>query len=253
MPTTMQNKLPEQLPIIIAEGRRVAERAVQRFAAHNGVSLQTREWVFPAPPDGLPGVPPNTRRGSLPNRVIQGDSLSAAAALLAGDAEQPSLRGQIGLILIDPQVAIASNRCADVASCLAGIVPRLVLMRELLNRNGAIYIRLDELVMPHVAMMVDELFGSRIAVHAFTATDAAESNGGAPLPSDEVLDAVILVGSDRHMLVADFLGDFGRAAVTAARYGRRWIAADRDEMACQIMRRRLRGYSTDPFLYQTVV
>jgi hypothetical protein len=249
--TTMPNSLPQQLPTIIAEGRRIANDAVHRFVAGDGARLHTREWVFPAPPDGLPGMPPNARRGASPNRLIHGDSLSAAAAMLAGDAQQPSLRGRVGLILLDPQAGGIS--CAgDVVSRLAAIVPRLLLMRELLSRNGAIYIRLDELVMPYVATMVDEVFGPAIAVHAFTAGDAAEPCSRTPLPSDEVLDAVILVASDRHMVVADFLGDFGRAAVAAARYGRRWIAADHDQTACELMRRRLRGYCTDPFLYQSV-
>ena len=67
-----------------------------------------------------------------------------------------------------------------------------------------------------------------------------------------MLDAIILVASDRHTLVADFLGDFGRAAVAAGRYGRRWVAVDCDDAACKVARRRLQGYSPDTSLYQTI-
>ena len=92
------------------------------------------------------------------------------AALLAGDAETPSLRGKIDLIYIDPpfdskadyrtkitlpggdveqkptvieQFAYSDTWADGTASYLAMIVPRLCLMRELLSDKGSIYVHLD--------------------------------------------------------------------------------------------------------------
>jgi len=246
----MPRGLPEQLSTVLAEGQREAERTLLRFAASEA-RLQSREWIFPMASSGLHGA--QTRCPAVPNRLIHGTSMSAAAALLTGDAGQPSLRGQIGLILIDPHQetpADSGHHADNIAARLAVIVPRLVLMQGLLSRTGSIYIRLDELVMPYIEMMVDNLFGPTISVHAFTG-----GHGAGPAtaePSDEVLDAIILVVSDRHTLVADFLGDCGRGAIAAARYGRRWIAADNDHAVCQVMRRRLQSYGTEPFLYQSI-
>ena len=51
---------------------------------------------------------------------------------------------------------------------LAALVPHLVLMRELVNQSGTMYLRLDEQIAPYVALMADELFGKTIAVHVFS-------------------------------------------------------------------------------------
>ena len=104
------------------------------------------------------------------NRLIYGDNLLAMAALLAGDEHTPSLRGMVDLIYIDPpfdskadyrtkvvlpgveleqrptvieQFAYSDTWSDGTASYLAMIVPRLVLMRELLRDTGSIYVHLD--------------------------------------------------------------------------------------------------------------
>ena len=108
------------------------------------------------------------------------------AALLAGDAETPSLRGKIDLIYIDPpfdskadyrtkitlpggdveqkptvieQFAYSDTWADGTASYLAMIVPRLCLMRELLSDHGSIYVHLDWHVGHYVKMALDEIFG----------------------------------------------------------------------------------------------
>jgi hypothetical protein len=243
----MPNNLLEQVPEIIAEGRQEAERTLAHFNRRNGASLQTREWVFPAAPMEPQGLPRDTRPGIQPNRLIHGDSLLAAAALLAGDARLPSLRGRIGLILIDPQLDAqtgAHGSSDGVASYLDMITPRLVLMRELLSQTGTIYIRLDGIAGSVAGTIVDELFRGRNPVHTFT--DSVKQ------PSNSLLEAIILVSSDPHTIVADFFGGFGRTAVAAAQYGRRWIAVDGSHSACMSMRRQLSLHSAEPFVYQAI-
>ena len=128
----MPKSLLEQLPEIVAQGRKEAEKILEGIESRHRVSLQTREVVLPAKDSALqdwvtaqkrsgqrevfaPGqtsliespqpmlgasgssdVPPWT------NRLIYGDNLLAMAALLAGDDNTPSLRGKVDLIYIDP-------------------------------------------------------------------------------------------------------------------------------------------------------
>ena len=122
------------------------------------------------------------------NRLIYGDNLLAMAALLAGDEHTPSLRGKVDLIYIDPpfdskadyrtkvvlpgieleqkptvieQFAYSDTWSDGTASYLAMIVPRLILMRELLSETGSIYVHLDWHVGHYVKIVLDEIFGKR--------------------------------------------------------------------------------------------
>ena len=126
----MPKSLLEQLPEIVAQGRKEAEKILEGIESRHRVSLQTREVVLPAkdaaatdwitaqtradrrevfaPGQGslLPNAQPPL--GAAPveapwaNRLIYGDNLLAMAALLAGDEDTPSLRGKVDLIYIDP-------------------------------------------------------------------------------------------------------------------------------------------------------
>jgi len=126
------------------------------------------------------------------NRLIYGDNLLGMAALLAGDAESPSLRGKIDLIYIDPpfdskadyrtkitlpggdveqkptvieQFAYSDTWADGTASYLAMIVPRLCLMRELLSDQGSIYVHLDSHVSHYAKLALDEIFGKELFVN----------------------------------------------------------------------------------------
>lgn len=125
----MPKSLIAQLPEIVAEGRRTAEKILEGLEGRHRVSLHTRELVLPArdskaadwiaahrqaqqrevfapgqasllhnpqPLLSVASEPPWT------NRLIYGDNLLAMAALLAGDEHTPSLRGKVDLIYIDP-------------------------------------------------------------------------------------------------------------------------------------------------------
>lgn len=125
----MPKSLLEQLPEIVANGRKQAEKILEGIESRHRVGLQTREVVLPArdtkAQDWIaqqnrasqrevfaPGQAslldnPQTTLGAVPeapwaNRLIYGDNLLAMAALLAGDDNTPSLRGKVDLIYIDP-------------------------------------------------------------------------------------------------------------------------------------------------------
>ena len=131
----MPKSLLEQLPEIVANGRKQAEKILEGLESRQRVRLQTREVVLPAKDsaasDWITAQARADRRevfapgqGSLvdsaqpmlgaagsvspepvdawTNRLIYGDNLLAMAALLAGDEHTPSLRSKVDLIYIDP-------------------------------------------------------------------------------------------------------------------------------------------------------
>lgn len=112
----MPKSLLEQLPEIVANGRKQAERILESLESRQRVRLQTREVVLPAKDVAAQDwVTQQTRQtqhaaaqagngqdAGWMNRLIYGDNLLAMAALLAGDEHTPSLRGKVDLIYIDP-------------------------------------------------------------------------------------------------------------------------------------------------------
>lgn len=127
----MPKSLLEQLPDIVANGRKEAERILEGIESRHRVGLQTREVVLPARDSSAQDwVTAQTRAAqrevfapgqtsllespqpmldaatnvndAWANRLIYGDNLLAMSALLAGDEQMPSLRGKIDLIYIDP-------------------------------------------------------------------------------------------------------------------------------------------------------
>ena len=171
----MSKSLLEQLPGIVAAGKRQAAQILEQLEGRNRVSLQTRELVIPSRDRAGFNFWGNEgeQEAEEPNRLIYGDNLLAMAALLAGDEQTQSLRGKIDLIYIDPpfdskadyrtritlpgttidqkptvleQFAYSDTWGEGTASYLAMITPRLVLMRELLSERGSIYVHLDPTV-----------------------------------------------------------------------------------------------------------
>ena len=184
----MSKSLLEQLPGIVAAGKRQAAQILEQLEGRNRVSLQTRELVIPSKDRGGFNFWGNggTDATETPNRLIYGDNLLAMAALLAGDESTPSLRGKIDLIYIDPpfdskadyrtkltlpgttidqkptvleQFAYSDTWSGGTASYLAMITPRLVIMRELLADTGSLYVHLDWHVGHYVKLVLDEVFG----------------------------------------------------------------------------------------------
>ena len=107
----MPKSLLEQLPEIVANGRKQAEKILEGLEGRQRVRLQTRELVLPArdvaAQDWVTGQQRQAQHAQADaadwtNRLIYGDNLLAMAALLAGDEHTPSLRGKVDLIYIDP-------------------------------------------------------------------------------------------------------------------------------------------------------
>jgi adenine-specific DNA-methyltransferase len=184
--------LLEQLPAIVAEGKREAERVMERAESNYRLGLQTRELVVPSRDSNWQSLfkPQGDVLESSPtsevNTLIYGDNLLAMAALLAGNDERPSMRNKIDLIYIDPpydskadyrstveilgssfdqaptvleQFAYTDTWSDGTSSYLKMIVPRLYLMKELLSPNGTIFVHLDWHVGHYVKIALDEIFG----------------------------------------------------------------------------------------------
>lgn len=186
----MSKSLLEELPRIVAEGKRKAAQILDSLEGRNRVSLQTRELVIPNKDtlaDDLFGLKQGTDVDqSAPNRLIYGDNMLAMAALLAGDTDHPSMRGKIDLIYIDPpfdskadyrtkitlpgatidkkptvleQYAYSDTWSDGTASYIGMMVPRLVLMRELMADNGSLFVHIDYRVAHYLKIVLDDVFG----------------------------------------------------------------------------------------------
>ena len=100
--------LLEQLPKIVADGKREAERIMERMESNYRIGLQTRELVIPSRDTSSADMLRIADRAShdmnpaTMNRLIYGDNLLAMAALLAGNDETPSMRGKVDIVYIDP-------------------------------------------------------------------------------------------------------------------------------------------------------
>ncbi len=186
----MKRSLIEELPKIVADGRKEVEEILERLSGANKLGLQTNELVLPAKDTAglFQGQVSEVNEKEWMNRLIYGDNLLAMQALLAGDLSGglPSMRGKIDLIYIDPpfdskadyrtkvtlpgadleqkptvieQFAYADTWKDGTASYLKMLYPRLALMRELLSDKGSIYVHIDWHVGHYVKILLDDIFG----------------------------------------------------------------------------------------------
>ena len=184
----MAYSLIEDLPKIVSQGKKEAQKILDGLSSKNRITLQTNELVLPTKAEGgYFGQSIKTDyKNEWFNRLIYGDNLLAMQALLAGDSTIPSMRGKIDLIYIDPpfdskadyrtkihlpgtdieqkptvieQFAYADTWKDGTASYLRMMVPRLVLMREHLSEQGSIYVHIDWHVGHYVKLIMDDIFG----------------------------------------------------------------------------------------------
>lgn len=188
----MAKSLLEQLPSIVAEGKREAERIMERLESSYRLGLQTRELVIPSKDSNWQDMLRRVEKGdhdlnpATMNRLIYGDNLLAMAALLAGDDKTPSMRGKIDLIYIDPpydskadyrtkvilpsgdieqkptileQFAYSDTWHNGTASYIKMLLPRIALMRELLSDRGSFILHVDWHVSHYARILLDEIFG----------------------------------------------------------------------------------------------
>lgn len=114
----MSKSLLEQLPGIVAAGKRQAAQILEQLEGRNRVSLHTRELVIPSKDHAGFNFWGHDGEGVVeqPNRLIYGDNLLALAALLAGDDEHPSLRGRVDLITSTRDRRVAAPHQAETTS-----------------------------------------------------------------------------------------------------------------------------------------
>ncbi|WP_137864894.1 MULTISPECIES: DNA methyltransferase [unclassified Sphingomonas] len=185
--------LLEQLPSIVAEGKREAERVIERAESNYRLGLHTRELVVPSKDSNWRDLlkeadkPVTTENAGELSRLIYGDNLLAVAALLSGSDNQRSIRGRVDLIYIDPpfdskmdyrtkinilggdfhqkptaieQFAYSDTWHDGTKSYLESLVPLLYILKECLSPRGSIYIHLGKTVSNYVKVVADTVFGA---------------------------------------------------------------------------------------------
>ncbi len=188
-PAMPQKSLIYELPRIVEQGKREAQKILERISSNTRIGLQTNELVLPNKDDGMySGIIPQVGNDEWRNRLIYGENLLVMQALLAGDPATglPSMRGMVDLIYIDPpfdskadyrtkvslpnislsqkptvieQFAYSDTWKDGTVSYLEMLYPRLVLMRELLSEQGSIYVHIDWHIGHYVKVLLDDIFG----------------------------------------------------------------------------------------------
>lgn len=184
----MADSLIENLPKLMKNGKKEAQRILDGISNSNKITLQTNELVLPSKDSSglFRGQIKDMGTNEWFNRIIYGDNLLAMQALLTGDNKTPSMRGKIDLIYIDPpydskadyrtkvnlpnvnieqkptvieQFAYSDTWKDGTASYLQMMIPRLILMRELLTEQGSIYVHIDWHVSHYLKIVMDDIFG----------------------------------------------------------------------------------------------
>jgi adenine-specific DNA-methyltransferase len=117
------------------------------------------------------------------DRLFFGNNLGVLATLV----DDRNTRGKVQLIYADPPYATNSvfqskgleNAYADMlvgASYLEFLRERLALMRELLSDDGSIYLHLDENMVFHVKVVMDEIFGRKAFRNCITRRKCSSKN-----------------------------------------------------------------------------
>ena len=187
----MNKSLIFELPQIVEQGRKEAQKILDRLSSTTQIRLQTNELVLPNKDEAgifRGAMPDPSSVGEWKNRLVYGDNLLVMQGLLAGDPATglPSMRGMVDLIYIDPpfdskadyrtkitlpdisleqrptvieQFAYSDTWKNGTVSYLEMLYPRLVLMRELLSERGSIYVHIDWHVGAYVKILLDDVFG----------------------------------------------------------------------------------------------
>ncbi len=145
---------------------RVPYRLLEQLSVHAPTAAAAAP--APSPPsqkvlaecggEGLPPNPTPTQASGHDNLLIQGDNLEALKALL------PFYRSQVKCIFIDPPYNTKSafehyDDKLEHAQWLSMMLPRLQLLRELLRKDGSIWVTIDDNEGHYLKVLMDEVFG----------------------------------------------------------------------------------------------
>ncbi len=207
----MPESLLEEIPKIVKKGKKEAQIILDGLSKNNKISLQTNEIVLPSKDSSglFKGRIKDIGSEEWFNRIIYGDNLLAMQALLAGDEKISSMRGKFDLIYIDPpfdskadyrtkvslpdveieqrptvieQFAYSDTWKDGTASYLQMMVPRLVLLRELLSDQGNLYLHIGIQTSHYIKIILDEIFGKNNFVEEIIWAYGSPSGGRARSP-----------------------------------------------------------------------
>lgn len=183
----MQSLITE-LPRIISDSEREVQIILDNLQSNMPIVLHTKEFVLPKLYNKtIHHESYSSHNNNRSNQLLEGDNYLIMQALLAGNPStgEPSLRGKINLIYIDPpfdsradyhsqhklssaltgesttidQFAYSDTWKEGTVSYLCMLCPRLMLMKELLHPEGSIYVHIDWHVGHYVKILLDEIFG----------------------------------------------------------------------------------------------
>jgi len=162
--------------IPLANGRAKAARSKGRGdnAHHPSLDIalsyegkKSESVILATPPAELVRDNKEGVKGDAANRLYFGENLSVLAALL----NDPTVRGKVRLVYIDPPYATKSvfqsrqqtdaySDLLEGAHYIEFLRERLILLRELLADDGSIYVHLDDNMAFHAKAVMDEVFGA---------------------------------------------------------------------------------------------
>lgn len=128
----------------------------------------TESEILQTPPTEVEKLGDFGSKQTAKNRLYFAENLGALSALRS----DPSVSGQVRLVYIDPPFATKSvfqSRALNHAydDVLHGeefiefLRKRLILLREILAEDGSIYVHLDEKMVFHIKVIMDEIFGAK--------------------------------------------------------------------------------------------
>lgn len=122
--------------------------------------------ILATPPAELERDTSAGAKGAVENKLFNGENLAILTKLL----NDPTVRGKVRLVYIDPPYATKSvfqsrqqtdayTDLLEGAHYIEFLRERLILLRELLADDGSIYVHLDDNMAFHAKAVMDEVFG----------------------------------------------------------------------------------------------
>jgi hypothetical protein len=278
----MNKSLILRLPDILAHGHRQADHFLAGLEGRQRVAWQSQHRAALSAHEAAHATGHLCR-----NHLVCGNDLEVLAALLAGQASLPRLRGRVNLICFDPNpgapAALTGLTAQAERERLAALTLRLLLMRTLLADTGFICVRLAQDRMHCARLVVDAVFGSennardilwhtppspRMASAALrhglvpvytkhrhrvepVLPDPTRSWSRSSTPAEAMLRHLIAVSTAPGDTVVAFNAG-AEIATVAAPSARQWILTAPDGLACDALDPHLNALSVRPFLRQAV-
>lgn len=136
------------------------------------------------------------------NRLIVGDARDAMRALLRLPEQSADVRGRVKLVYLDPpfntgQAFAQYDDALEHSVWLTMMRDRLLLVRELLARDGSVWVHLDDSELAYCRILMDEIFGRS----NFIATIVWEKDQGRRNDAviSHVHDYILVYAADRLM------------------------------------------------------